>query len=246
MHRRRLGAGHAVRLPAVWHPPGRRDDRLLFGPHKMDLLLPHKGFFHVQVSIFFGWLIPPFRRRSYEALALAALGPTGRRFIEMCLLFFLVSSIIAFMVVIGDIGPHVVADYLDLEAPTAKLRTLVMVSPSSSSFSNPQVLVTLFIIFPLSLINDLEKFSIVSSLAIFFYAVFVVRMVSPPSCLSILSQIAEAVPVIWDGKWSVNVIWWRSSGFLTWCLLPSSPIFRIQSAHRLHGHVLSNPALLRD
>lgn len=95
------------------------------------------------------------------------------------------------------------ADYLDLEAPTSKLRTLVMVSPLSILFSlSIQVIVTLFLIFPLSLIGDLEKFAVVSSMAIFFYAVFVVRM------------IAEAVPVIWDGKWSVSVIWWRPSGLL--------------------------------
>lgn len=32
------------------------------------------------------------------------------------------------MVVIGDIGPHVLADYLELQAPTHRLRILVMVS----------------------------------------------------------------------------------------------------------------------
>lgn len=30
--------------------------------------------------------------------------------------------------VIGDLGPHIVADYLELAAPTERLRVLVMVS----------------------------------------------------------------------------------------------------------------------
>uniref|UniRef100_A0A183GL84 Aa_trans domain-containing protein n=1 Tax=Heligmosomoides polygyrus TaxID=6339 RepID=A0A183GL84_HELPZ len=132
-------------------------------------------------------------KHSYEALALTALGPTGRRIVELCLLSFLVSSTVAFMVVIGDIGPHLVADYLELEAPTQRLRTLVM------------VVVLLLVIFPLCLIKDLEKFSVISSFAVLFYAIFVIRM------------ILEALPVLWSGNWSMHVIWWRPSGFLT-CL----------------------------
>ncbi|XGW23918.1 hypothetical protein V3C99_005823 [Haemonchus contortus] len=132
-------------------------------------------------------------KHSYETLALTALGPKGRRFVELSLLSFLVSSIVAFLVVIGDIGPHLVADYLELEAPTQRLRTLVM------------VVVLLLVIFPLCLIKDLEKFSVISSFAVLFYAIFVVRMV------------LEALPALWDGAWSMNVVWWRPSGFLT-CL----------------------------
>ncbi|ULU09648.1 hypothetical protein L3Y34_014204 [Caenorhabditis briggsae] len=67
------------------------------------------------------------RTLSYESLAMATLGPSGRRFVELCLLVFLVSSIVAFIVVIGDIGPHLVAEFLELEAPTQRLRILVMV-----------------------------------------------------------------------------------------------------------------------
>ncbi|KAK6731166.1 hypothetical protein RB195_007559 [Necator americanus] len=42
----------------------------------------------------------PIYKHSYEALALTALGPAGRRLVELCLLCFLVSSIVAFLVVI--------------------------------------------------------------------------------------------------------------------------------------------------
>ncbi|CAB3408415.1 unnamed protein product [Caenorhabditis bovis] len=130
---------------------------------------------------------------SYESLALATLGSAGRRFVELCLLSYLVSSIVAFIVVIGDIGPHVAAEYLELEAPTQRLRILVM------------LFVVIFIILPLSIIDDLKKFSVISSLACLFYASFVVRMV------------LESLPTIYEGEWSIHVVWWRPQGFLT-CL----------------------------
>ncbi|CAD6186313.1 unnamed protein product [Caenorhabditis auriculariae] len=133
------------------------------------------------------------RCSTYESLAFAALGRNGRRLTEACLLFFLFSSIVAFMVVIGDIGPHIVADYLGLEATTQRLRILVM------------VIVVAFIVIPLSLIENLERFSIISSLAILFYASFVARMVT------------ESVPSLLDGRWSLHIVWWRPEGFLT-CL----------------------------
>ncbi|CAI5438351.1 unnamed protein product [Caenorhabditis angaria] len=130
---------------------------------------------------------------NYESLAMSTLGQNGRRFVELCLLVFLVSSIVAFIVVIGDIGPHIVAEYLELEAPTQRLRILVM------------VLVITFIVLPLSVIDDLKKFSVISSLACLFYAIFVLRM------------IMESLPTIYDGEWSIHVVWWRPQGFLT-CL----------------------------
>ncbi|EGT34121.1 hypothetical protein CAEBREN_19619 [Caenorhabditis brenneri] len=133
------------------------------------------------------------RTTSYESLAMATLGPSGRRFVELCLLVFLVSSIVAFIVVIGDIGPHLVAEFLELEAPTQRLRILVM------------IVVVVFIILPLSFIDDLKKFSVISSLACLFYFLFAGRMM------------LESLPTIYEGEWSIHVIWWRPQGFLT-CL----------------------------
>uniref|UniRef100_A0A1I7UE63 Aa_trans domain-containing protein n=1 Tax=Caenorhabditis tropicalis TaxID=1561998 RepID=A0A1I7UE63_9PELO len=133
------------------------------------------------------------RTKSYESLAMATLGPSGRRFVELCLLVFLVSSIVAFIVVIGDIGPHLVAEFLELEAPTQRLRILVM------------IVVVVFIILPLSFIDDLKKFSVISSLACLFYFLFAGRMM------------LESLPTIYEGEWSIHVVWWRSQGFLT-CL----------------------------
>ncbi|VDK52282.1 unnamed protein product [Anisakis simplex] len=90
------------------------------------------------------------RRRSYEALGLYAFGSKGRRLVEILMLLYLMSSIVSFMVVIGDIGPHVLAEYLQMLAPTQRLRILVM------------VFVFLFVIFPLSLVRNLDSLSVIS------------------------------------------------------------------------------------
>ncbi|PAV72331.1 hypothetical protein WR25_04677 [Diploscapter pachys] len=50
-----------------------------------------------------------------------------KRMTEISMLCFLMSSVIAFLVVIGDLGPHIAADYLELEAPTQRLRVLIMI-----------------------------------------------------------------------------------------------------------------------
>ncbi|VDM76071.1 unnamed protein product, partial [Strongylus vulgaris] len=93
-----------------------------------------------------------FSKHSYEALALTALGPTGRRIIELCLLCFLVSSIVAFLVVIGPTGRRII-----------------------------ELCLLCFL---------------VSSIVAFLV-------------------ILEALPSLWDGKWSIHVVWWRPEGFLT-------------------------------
>eukprot|EP00080_Pristionchus_pacificus_P016553 PDM76573.1 apg-1 [Pristionchus pacificus] len=118
------------------------------------------------------------RVRTYEALAAAAYGHFGRRAVE---------------VVIGDLGPHIVADYLELAAPTERLRVLVM------------VVVMVFVIIPLSTIKDIEVFSVVSSVAVFFYGLFVLHI------------IVESLESLLEGTWSMHVVWWRPEGFLA-CL----------------------------
>ncbi|VDN36054.1 unnamed protein product [Gongylonema pulchrum] len=131
------------------------------------------------------------RRRSLESLALHAFGTGGRRLVELLMILYLMSSVVSFMVVIGDIGPHVLADYLQLQAPTQRLRVLVM------------VLVFLFVILPLSLFRNLSSLSGISSVTVFFYFIFVLRM------------LIECIPRIFDGKWSADVYWWRQEGLLT-------------------------------
>ncbi|VBB30104.1 unnamed protein product [Acanthocheilonema viteae] len=130
------------------------------------------------------------RRRSYESMALYAFGSNGRRFVELLMILFLMSCVISFMVVIGDIGPHVLADYLELQVPTQRLRILVM------------VVVFLFVILPLSLFRSVTSLSKISSITVLFYGVFVLRM------------LAECIPRIFDFSWSTDIRWWRQEGLL--------------------------------
>ncbi|CAG9541028.1 unnamed protein product [Cercopithifilaria johnstoni] len=130
------------------------------------------------------------RRRSYESMASHAFGSNGKRLVELLTILFLMSCVISFMVVIGDIGPHVLADYLELQAPTQRLRILVM------------VVIFLFVILPLSLFRNVTSLSKISSITVLFYGIFVLRM------------LAECIPRIFDCNWSTDIRWWRQEGLL--------------------------------
>uniref|UniRef100_A0A0N5AK22 Aa_trans domain-containing protein n=1 Tax=Syphacia muris TaxID=451379 RepID=A0A0N5AK22_9BILA len=131
------------------------------------------------------------RSRTYPSFAHEALGSGGQRLVEVLMFLYLMSSCVSFMVVIGDVGPQALAEYLQLQAPTQRLRVLVM------------VFVLLFIIFPLSTIRNLDSLSIVSYVTVMFYGIFVIRM------------LIESIPRLFDGKWALNVYWWRQEGVLT-------------------------------
>uniref|UniRef100_A0AAF5Q1A0 Amino acid transporter transmembrane domain-containing protein n=2 Tax=Wuchereria bancrofti TaxID=6293 RepID=A0AAF5Q1A0_WUCBA len=129
------------------------------------------------------------RRRSYESMASHAFGSNGKRLVELLMILFLMSCVISFMVVIGDIGPHILADYLELQAPTQRLRILVVIF--------------LFVILPLSLFRSVTSLSKISSVTVFFYGIFVLRM------------LVECIPRIFDCNWSTDIRWWRQEGLLT-------------------------------
>ncbi|VIO95145.1 Transmembrane amino acid transporter protein [Brugia malayi] len=131
------------------------------------------------------------RRRSYESMASHAFGSNGKRLVELLMILFLMSCVISFMVVIGDIGPHVLADYLELQAPTQRLRILVM------------VVIFLFVILPLSLFRSVTSLSKINSVTVFFYGLFVLRM------------LVECIPRIFNCNWSTDIRWWRQEGLLT-------------------------------
>uniref|UniRef100_A0A1I7ZLP7 Aa_trans domain-containing protein n=1 Tax=Steinernema glaseri TaxID=37863 RepID=A0A1I7ZLP7_9BILA len=131
------------------------------------------------------------RRKSYEALAMHTFGHHGRKVTEIAILLYLMSSIMAFLVVIGDIGPDVVADYLQLQAPTQRLRILVM------------IVVVLCVVVPLSLLRNLDSLSVVSSVTVVFYFCFVAKM------------LLNCLPRIFDERWTQDIVWWRTEGVLT-------------------------------
>lgn len=66
--------------------------------------------------------------------------------------------------------------------------------------------VLLFIILPLSTVRNVDSLSVVSYVTVVFYCIFVMRM------------LFESIPRLFDGKWALDVYWWRQEGILTRCL----------------------------
>lgn len=65
-----------------------------------------------------------------------------------------------------------------------------------------QVVIFLFVILPLSLFRSVTSLSRISSITVFFYGVFVLRM------------LIECIPRIFDCNWSTDIRWWRQEGLL--------------------------------
>lgn len=132
------------------------------------------------------------RRRSYEAYAASAFGETGRAAVQVSLALFLLSTLCAFYVVIGDLGPSILVQSFGLEDNSKGYFRIVVMC-----------LITLWIIIPLSLLRSLDSLASVSSCAIFFYAILVLRMLllSVPSLLR-------------PSSWLEAVNWWRPGGVL--------------------------------
>ncbi len=96
---------------------------------------------------------------------------------------FLLSTCCAFFVVIGDLGPHIIADFFGITMVTVRLRIFVM------------ILIGMWVILPLSLLRNMDSLSSVSSLAILFYGFFIVRM------------FLECLPNLLDGVWFHEVMY---------------------------------------
>lgn len=122
------------------------------------------------------------RRHSYEQLAFYVSGPVGKFLVEIMTILFLLSTLVAFFVVIGDLGPDVIegvflVDSTNGDVARGHLRLAVM------------ILVALFVILPLSLLRNIEHLSHVSSLALVYYAVFILKM------------FAGAIPSLSEAEW---------------------------------------------
>ncbi|KAG8201613.1 hypothetical protein JTE90_012684 [Oedothorax gibbosus] len=135
------------------------------------------------------------RRRNFEFLAFHTFGSTGKLAVEMGVIGFLIGVCIAFFVVIGDLGPPLAAEVLDIEnSPNLRTNVLIMVG--------------LCVALPLGLLRKIDSLTSLSALSIAFYV-----------CL-ILKIFAEAVPNLAGNEWWYEVNWWKTEG-----LLPCLPIF---------------------
>jgi len=104
------------------------------------------------------------RRRSYEQFAFYVLGSTGKFFVEVMTILFLLSTLVAFFVVIGDLGPSIVTTVLPSLERTSQLRALMM------------FIIAFSVVLPLSLLRNVDSLVSYSSMAFLFYAVFIFRM----------------------------------------------------------------------
>ncbi|XP_046572862.1 putative sodium-coupled neutral amino acid transporter 10 isoform X5 [Haliotis rubra] len=137
------------------------------------------------------------RKRSYEFLAYYTFGAAGKFVIEVGLIGLQIGTLIAQIVVIGDLGPAIISKVLGIEN-TPSLRTYLI------------VFLCLCVGLPLGLLKDLRSVSNASTICICFYTVFVFYVLT-------LSG-----PNLWTGSWYHNVAFWRPEG-----LFQTLPIFSL-------------------
>ncbi|XP_046572857.1 putative sodium-coupled neutral amino acid transporter 10 isoform X1 [Haliotis rubra] len=135
------------------------------------------------------------RKRSYEFLAYYTFGAAGKFVIEVGLIGLQIGTLIAQIVVIGDLGPAIISKVLGIEN-TPSLRTYLI------------VFLCLCVGLPLGLLKDLRSVSNASTICICFYTVFVFYVLS-------LSK-----SNLWSGEWYSSVSFWRPEG-----LFQTLPIF---------------------
>lgn len=66
-------------------------------------------------------------------VAFHTFGPSGKTIVELCIIGFLMGTCIAFFVVVGDLGPAIVAKTLNI-SNTASLRDVVLIGMLPSQY----------------------------------------------------------------------------------------------------------------
>ena len=151
---------------------------------------PLKSHFSIQVSchlLLKSALLA--RRRNFENLAFHTFGNSGKLFIELGIIGYLVGTTIAFFVVMGDLGPPIIASFAEVEN-TANLRLVILTC------------LGLFVALPLSLVRNISSLQHICAASISFY------------CCVVLRVVLEAVPNISTGEWTSEVNLWRPAGML--------------------------------
>ncbi|KAK3873265.1 hypothetical protein Pcinc_021715 [Petrolisthes cinctipes] len=129
------------------------------------------------------------RRRSYEFLAFHVFGVSGKLFVELCMILFLIGISISFHVVMGDLAPAIVARAMNLDnSPSLRCTMLVGIG--------------LLVVLPLCLLRKLDSLASMSACSIIFYF-FLVTVI-----------IWHAFPKLMDGSWYQMAELWRPAGAL--------------------------------
>uniref|UniRef100_A0A2A4J8U1 Amino acid transporter transmembrane domain-containing protein n=1 Tax=Heliothis virescens TaxID=7102 RepID=A0A2A4J8U1_HELVI len=135
------------------------------------------------------------RRRNFEFLAFHVFGQAGKIAVEVGIIGFLMGTCIAYFVVVGDLGPQIIAKMFNINQSDI-LRTSIM------------VIVSLVCVLPLGLLRNVDSLSNVSAATIAFYFCLVMKV------------IFEAAGVMLTSDWNQRVEMWRPAG-----LLQCVPIF---------------------
>ncbi|XP_065338875.1 putative sodium-coupled neutral amino acid transporter 10 [Cloeon dipterum] len=129
------------------------------------------------------------RRRNYEFLAFHTFGPTGKLVVELSIIGFLLGTCIAFFVVIGDLGPDILAKAFNIDnSPTLRPSVLVVLA--------------ICVILPLGLLRNVDSLSVICTASILFYLCLVLKVIS------------EAMPHLLAADWLDHVNLWRPAGIL--------------------------------
>ncbi|CAH2039841.1 unnamed protein product, partial [Iphiclides podalirius] len=129
------------------------------------------------------------RRRTFEFLAFHVFGPAGKLAVEVGIIGFLMGTCIAYFVVVGDLGPQIIAKMFNINQSDI-LRTSIM------------VIVSLVCVLPLGLLRNVDSLSNVSAATICFYFCLVIKV------------ILEATSQLLTADWHIRIETWKPSGVL--------------------------------
>ncbi|CAL4094023.1 unnamed protein product, partial [Meganyctiphanes norvegica] len=127
------------------------------------------------------------RRRSFEFLAFHVFGVSGKLFVELCMILFLIGICISFHVVMGDLAPAIVARSMNIDnSPSLRVTLLIGIA--------------ILVILPLCLLRNIESLSSMSACSIGFYF-FLIAVI-----------LYHALPKIFDGSWYTTAEMWKMEG----------------------------------
>lgn len=113
------------------------------------------------------------RRRTYEYLAAATIGPSGKFAVELSMIGLMLGTCIAFYVIIGDLATEIVSSFVEVDHEM--LRTYVI------------VFCGLCVALPLGLMKSLAALGFIGYFSLIFYSIFVCVMFQTSASHGLLS-----------------------------------------------------------
>ncbi|CAG9830374.1 unnamed protein product [Diabrotica balteata] len=157
------------------------------------------------------------RRKTFEFLAFHLFGSIGKLAIEIGMIGFLLGTCIAFFVVMGDLGPLIIAEVTKANV-TSTMRTSILTS------------LAVFVVLPLGLLRNVHSLISVSKATMIFY------------CCLVLRVIIEALPALFEDSWYDKVNFWRPEGLLQCLPIFSMALFCQTQLFEIYD-VVPNPTL---